>query len=252
MAQGVYHVFNFAKMRLLKAVYQSYPNAVTTKEIAEITGMEHCKVSRLLTHYHNHNYRYFRRLKKKDSNGGYRYKINKKGVKAMTSFILRIKQGYDLNLNKKTPLIVAPRATRRKPQIKSDKDLKLSPEELTPYIRLSYRGEHELDVKNEDKLRLVGIIKDKPVKSQDKEPEMPVNPVKEPSQQMIPSKIYTTKQGNTLSSEEMAKTIVEAIEYANQQIQSTTDARKIKRLNEKLHSIKLYVAMHPDVKQFIK
>jgi len=89
MAQGVYHVFNFAKMRLLKAVYQSYPNAVTTKEIAEITGMEHGKVSRLLTHYHNHNYQYFRRLKKKDINGGYRYKLNKKGVKAMLSFILR-------------------------------------------------------------------------------------------------------------------------------------------------------------------
>jgi hypothetical protein len=162
-----------------------------------------------------------------------------------------VHQGYDLNLRKKTPIIVAPRTTRSKPQVKSDKDLILRPDEIAPYVRLSYRGEYELDVKTEDKLRIVGIIKEKIVKAQDKEPEVPENPVKEPLQQMIPSKIYTTKQGNTLSSEEMAKTIVEAIEYANQQIQSTTDTRKIKRLNEKLHSIKLYVAMHQDIKQFM-
>ena len=208
MAQGVYHIFNAAKMRLLEATYKEYPNAISTNQIAKRTGMEKGKVSRLMSHYHNHNYRYFRRLKKRDDDSSYRYKINKKGVKVMTSFILRIKQGCDLNLRKKTPVIVTPRVTRRKPQIKSDKDLKLSPEELAPYVRLSYRGEHELDVKNEDKLRLVGIIKDKPVKAIDKEPEVPENPVKEPLQQMIPSKIYTTKQGNTLSSEEMAKTIV--------------------------------------------
>jgi hypothetical protein len=131
--------------------------------------------------------------------------------------------------------------------------LKLSPEDIAPYIKVSARGEHELGVKPEDALKIVGIVKDKTVKAIDKEPEMPEKPeVTVEPLQIIPSKIYTTKQGNTLSSEEMAKTIVEAIEYANQQIQSTTDARKIKRLNEKLHSIKLYVAMHQDIKQFLK
>jgi transcription initiation factor IIE alpha subunit len=247
MAQGVYHIFNFAKMRLLKAVYQSHPNAVTTKEIAEITGMEHGKVSRLLTHYHNHNYRYFRRLKKKDSNGGYRYKLNKKGVKAMLSFILRVHQGYDLNLRKKTPVIVAPRVTRRKPEIRTEKDLKLSADESAPYLRLSYRGEHELNVKNEDKLRIVGIVKEKPIK----EPEVQKAPEVIEESVLLPSKVYTLK-GETMTSEEMAETLQYAITKINNQLQSTSDAKIIKKLNDKKRKFLLWVHYNPDIKQFMK
>jgi transcription initiation factor IIE alpha subunit len=248
MAQGVYHVFNFAKMRLLKAVYQSYPNAVTSKEIAAITGMEHGKVSRLLTHYHNHNYRYFRRLKKKDSNGGYRYKINKKGVKAMMSFILRVHQGYDLNLRKKTPVIVAPRVTRRKPQIRTEKDLKLSADESAPYIKVSYRGEYELDVKTEDKLRIVGIVKEKPVKEPEApEPEVPITS-EEP---VLPSKVYDLK-GETMTSEEMAETLQYAITKINNQLQSTSDAKIIKKLNDKKRTFLMWIHYNPDIKQYVK
>lgn len=50
MSQGVYHVFNVAKMRIMEAVYRQYPKSVSVKEIAKVTGMEQNKVSRLLSH----------------------------------------------------------------------------------------------------------------------------------------------------------------------------------------------------------
>jgi len=249
MAQGVYHVFNFAKMRILKAAYH-HPDAITSKEIANITGMEHGKVSRLLTNYHNHNYRYFRRLKKKDSNGGYRYRLNKKGVNAMLSFILRVHQGFDLNLRKKTPIVIAPRVTRRKPQIRTAQDLKLSANESAPYIKVSYRGEHEMDVKNEDKLKIVGIIKDKPVK----EPEAPeVQQAPEVTEEslLLPSKVYTLK-GETMTSEEMAEVLQYGIAEINKQLELTSDAKTIKKLNDKKRTFMMWIHYNPDIKQFLK
>jgi transcription initiation factor IIE alpha subunit len=250
MAQGIYHVFNFAKMRLLEATYKEYPKPLSTNEIAAITGMEKGKVSRLMSHYHNHNYRYFRRLKKRHDDGSYRYKINKKGAKAYKSFGLRIKQGFDLNLNRKSPLIVAPRATRRKPQIRSEKDLKLSPDEIAPYVRLSYRGEYELGVKNEDKLTIVGIVKKKPLK----EPEAPeVQQAPEVTEEslLLPSKVYTLK-GETMTSAEMAEVLQYAITKINHELQSTSDAKKIKYLQDKKRKFLLWVHYNPDIKQFMK
>jgi|GEM_PF-3219814 len=66
------------------------------------------------------------------------------------------------------------------------------------------------------------------------------------------SKMYPTKSGEMLSSKEMAETLKEAIEYANNQMQTTKDKRKIKKLQDRLRNIKLYVAQHDDIKQYIK
>src|SRR5665647_3848784 len=62
------------------------------------------------------------------------------------------------------------------------------------------------------------------------------------------SKMYPTKSGEMLSSKEMAETLKEAIEYANNQMQTTKDKRKIKKLQDRLRNIKLYVAQHDDIK----
>jgi hypothetical protein len=59
MSQGVYHVFNVAKLRIMEVVYREYPKPVSSKQIAKETGMEQNKVSRLLSHYHSHQYQYF-------------------------------------------------------------------------------------------------------------------------------------------------------------------------------------------------
>lgn len=66
------------------------------------------------------------------------------------------------------------------------------------------------------------------------------------------SKMYPTKSVTELTSKEMAGTLKEAIELYNNQIKTTRDARKKKRLQEKIRNIKLWVAQHPDVKQYIK
>jgi len=256
MSQGVYHIFNAAKMRIMEATYQHFPSALSTKEIARLTDMEHGKVSRLLTHYHYHNYHYFRRLKKKDINGGYRYKINKKGIKAYFTFVLRVHQGFDLNLNRPTPVKMETYKELRKAKIKSERDLILSPDELAPYVRLSYRGEHELGVKNEDKLKIVGIIKEETIEEAEEPlvepivPEVPELPEK-PEVPVLPSKNYTTKQG-IISSQEMAEVLQYGIKHMNNELNTTTDAKKIKVLKDKLRAIKLYVAQHDDVKQYIQ
>jgi hypothetical protein len=251
MAQGVYHIFNTAKMRILEVANAQFPNTVSCKEIARITGMEKGKVSRLLSYYHHHQYGYLRRMKKRDADGSFKYKINKKGVKAYLSFVLRVKQGFDLNLKRKTPMEIAPREVRRKPRIKSDKDLILTPAEIAPYIKVSYRGEYELGVKPDDALKIVGIVKDKPEEPEELvELEEPKEPVKQIVQQIIPSKIYTTKSAEQLSSQKMAEMLEEAIERIHLKLGKTTDTKKIKKLRDRLHSIKLWLAQHPDVKQY--
>jgi len=46
--------------------------------------------------------------------------------------------------------------------------------------------------------------------------------------------------------------LVQAVEYAKNQMQTTKDKRKIKKLQDRLRNIKLYVAQHDDIKQYIK
>lgn len=257
MAQGIYHIFNTAKMIIMEAMYKSYPNSVSSKEIVKVTGMEKGKVSRLLSHYHYHNYHYFRRLKKKDIDGSYRYKINKKGIKTYFAFVLRVHQGYDLNLKKKTPMKMETYKGLKKAKIKSEKDLVLTPDELSPYIRVSRRGEYELGVKKEDALKIAGIIKDEPVKEPEEpiEPvitEMPEIPIAEPEEQFLPSKTYNLKDGSELSSQEMAEVLKFGINKINGELKSTANTRKIKKLQDKKRTFLMWIINNPDIKQYIQ
>jgi hypothetical protein len=60
--------------------------------------------------------------------------------------------------------------------------------------------------------------------------------------------MYTVKSGDKLTPKELAKTLSEAIELYNTQIKITNDARKKKRLQDKLKNVKLWLAQHDDVK----
>ena len=66
------------------------------------------------------------------------------------------------------------------------------------------------------------------------------------------SKMYPTKSGTELTSQQMAETLAQAVEYANNQIKSTTDSRKIKKLQDRLRNIKIWISQHPDVKQYMQ
>jgi hypothetical protein len=63
---------------------------------------------------------------------------------------------------------------------------------------------------------------------------------------------YTTKAGYKLTSKVYAETLAEAIEHTKNQMATTTDMRKKKRLSEKLRNIKLWIALHPDVRAHMK
>jgi len=144
----------------------------------------------------------------------------------------------------------------KKAKIKSERDLILSSEELAPYVRVSYRGEHELGVKSEDKLKIVGIIKEETIEEAEEPlvepivPEVPELPEKA-EVHLLPSKNYTTKQG-IISSQEMAEVLRYGIKHMKNELNTTTDAKKIKVLKDKLRAITLYVAQHDDIKQFMK
>lgn len=63
--------------------------------------------------------------------------------------------------------------------------------------------------------------------------------------------IYVLPRGDKLSCQEMAELEIEVIAHIQNQIKSTRDARKKKRLQEKLRNVKLWIAMHPDIGKFM-
>ena len=64
--------------------------------------------------------------------------------------------------------------------------------------------------------------------------------------------LYTVKSGDKLTPKEMAETLKDAIEHYNNQIKTTKDVRKIKKLKDKLRSVKLWIASHDDVRNFLQ
>lgn len=160
MAQGVYHTFNIAKKRVLKALYDVYPNTLTSKQISQITGMEYGNTRRLMSHYANsHPVHYIRRLKIKKGKA-FRYKINKSGVRYLFEYTKRVKLGIGLNLKKNKIVYLESYTGHKSVAIKNEKDLVITPEQLLPYIKLTRHGEHDLGIKHEDKLKIVGLVRD--------------------------------------------------------------------------------------------
>jgi hypothetical protein len=64
--------------------------------------------------------------------------------------------------------------------------------------------------------------------------------------------MYTTSNGDKVTPKELAKTLSDAIEHYKNQIQTTKDVRKKKQLQDKLRSIKLWLAQHDDVKKYMQ
>lgn len=69
---------------------------------------------------------------------------------------------------------------------------------------------------------------------------------------MVPSKIYPTKSGEELSSQQIAETLEEAIEHMSNELSTTSDAKKIRKLKDKQRSIRIWIHQHPDVEQYVK
>lgn len=66
MATGVRHRYNFLKFRILTALFEAYPDALTTRDIVDQLGVPQNHVSRILSNWIDRQYKYVRRLKKKD------------------------------------------------------------------------------------------------------------------------------------------------------------------------------------------
>lgn len=230
----------------MEAAFSLYPKPFTANDISKLTGLESARISKALTHYHVHNLHYFRRLKIKSPDHCYRYVMNKKCKKTYIAFVRRIKSGFDLNLKKSTPLKMETYAGTQNIQIKSIDDLFISPEQIKPYIRLTSQGKHEMDLKKEDLLELAGIVKNPP-----NEPDE-IEVLDEPEATVITSKVYQTKSGDNLTSAEMAETMQFGIEQLNNQIKATSDAKKIKKLQDKKRIVLMWIHYHPDVKQYIQ
>ena len=71
------------------------------------------------------------------------------------------------------------------------------------------------------------------------------------TEQEYPSRMYPTKSGKLFSSEQMAEMQKIGIRELTEQLKTATSPRKIKQLKDRLREIRLWVAMHPDVRQFM-
>lgn len=67
-----------------------------------------------------------------------------------------------------------------------------------------------------------------------------------------PEKMYPLKSGKIINSEQMAALQELGIKRLNDELKSTTNSRKVKALRNRLREIKLWVAFHPDVRQYLK
>jgi hypothetical protein len=72
------------------------------------------------------------------------------------------------------------------------------------------------------------------------------------SQIEYPEKMYPVKGNKLFSSRQMAEMQQIGIRELTEQLKTATSERKIKMLKNRIREIKLWVAMHPDVKQFMK
>jgi hypothetical protein len=70
-------------------------------------------------------------------------------------------------------------------------------------------------------------------------------------QMEYPEKTYSTKSG-ILTSSDMALLQQIGINKISEQLKTATGERKIKTLKNRLREIKLWLLMHPDVKQYMK
>lgn len=99
------------------------------------------------------------------------------------------------------------------------------------------------------------FIKDEPIKTLVKESEVlevPEKPDAPEKPVLLPSKIYTSSNGETLPSEEMAELIEFGINKINKQLQSVTNVKEIKKLKDKKRVLLVTVYYNPDIKQFMK
>ena len=67
-----------------------------------------------------------------------------------------------------------------------------------------------------------------------------------------PSKMYPTKSGKLLTSQQMAQMQEIGINKIEEQLKTEQNPKKIKLLKNRLREIKLFVLLHSDIKQFMK
>lgn len=100
---GYNHTYNGMKAKMTIGAMIMNEYHFTANTLADFIGEDRKRVRDLLSHYHRHHYRYFRRLKKKAQDGSYRYKLTRFGIHCALQYKKRIRLGFDLNLTKRYP-----------------------------------------------------------------------------------------------------------------------------------------------------
>lgn len=128
-----YHKYNFLKLRIMDVLMWA-PEPMTAREIAESLGVPAKNISQILLHYEQHHYHYFRRLNPLKGTGkAFRYKINKKGIRAYVEYMKRVKLGFDLNQNRHVPRRMSTYTGVKRIDFKKPENLIITPEDSEPY-----------------------------------------------------------------------------------------------------------------------
>lgn len=134
---------------------------MTSTEIAVALNTDRDRISKVMYHYYAHiPTHYFKRLKIKSPTGGYRYKVNDKGLKAYIKFTSRILKGYSLNLYKNPPEKMPHFSGCKVVNLRAPNAYEIPPEILKNYVGLTRAGEHDMKLSKEDLYKRAGITKE--------------------------------------------------------------------------------------------
>jgi hypothetical protein len=164
-ATGIYHKFNGRKARVMEAfVRNGIENAMTTRQIADNTGIDIWTIREGMRHYMSFRHKIFKRLpskaKTKTGRKPYRYKITDYGVACYLKYHKRIKLGVDLNLHKTKPVKMNHynfHAVNMKEAIKEG----ITDFEIVNYIGVTKQGATELRLFEDDEalIKAAGLLK---------------------------------------------------------------------------------------------
>jgi len=135
--QKILFAYNFLKLMILGAlVFATEP--MTSREIAEVIGVSAKNVSQELYAWQKYHYHYVRRLKPKKGSGtnAYRYKINKKGIRAYLQYVKRVHLGFDLNRRRHTPRRMSTYTGLKVIDMRKPENWHITAEEALPYCRI--------------------------------------------------------------------------------------------------------------------
>lgn len=167
MTYGVYHKNNAAKFRIMLCCWRhgavtGCEPALSPREMEAHTGIPAKNISRLMNHYRKIGAHYFRRLKMRNGENFYRYRLTETGVHYLSKYMRRYLLGLSLNCStRRHKLQYMPHFTEMRRLNISTKELDadLDPNIMKYYVGVTKQGALDLGIEQEDVINIIKLMK---------------------------------------------------------------------------------------------